>query len=93
MMLCDPNFLSVGGGDGHYGLWLDDTMERGISSSCPTFGNEPLSEEGEKFEGKGHGWRGILSLHFATATGAECETTQASYCLRGMKRSDAELMQ
>ena len=25
-------------------------MERGISSSCPTFGNEPLSEEGEKFD-------------------------------------------
>jgi hypothetical protein len=50
LMLCDPDFLSVGGGDGHYGLWLDDTMERGISSSCPTFGNEPLSEEGEKFD-------------------------------------------
>lgn len=48
-ILCDSNFLSVGGGDGHYGLWLDDTFEEGISSSCPTFGNEPLSEEGEKF--------------------------------------------
>lgn len=32
--------------DGHYGLWLDDTFEHGISSSCPTFGNEPLSDEG-----------------------------------------------
>lgn len=50
MMLCDTGFLSVGGGDGHYGLWLDDTFERGISSPCPTFGNEPLSEEGEKFD-------------------------------------------
>jgi hypothetical protein len=48
-MLCDPTFLSVGGGDGHYGLWLDDTFEKGISSHCLTFGNEPLSEEGEKF--------------------------------------------
>lgn len=50
MMLCDPTFLSVGGGDGHYGLWLDDTFERGISSPCPTFGNEALSDEGEKFD-------------------------------------------
>jgi len=50
MMLCETGFLSVGGGDGHYGLWLDDTFDKGISSSCPTFGNEPLSEEGDKFE-------------------------------------------
>lgn len=50
MMLCEQGFLSVGGGDGRYGLWLDDVFEKGISSSCPTFGNEPLSDEGEKFE-------------------------------------------
>lgn len=50
MMLCDAGFLSVGGGDGRYGLWLDDTFEKGVSSSCPTFGNEPLSDEGEKFD-------------------------------------------
>jgi len=50
MILCDQSFLSVGGGDGHYGLWLDDAFEKGISSACLTFGNEPLSEEGEKFD-------------------------------------------
>jgi hypothetical protein len=50
MMLCEAGFLSVGGGDGHYGLWLDDTLEKGISSQCLTFGNEPLSDEGEKFD-------------------------------------------
>jgi hypothetical protein len=50
LMLCEPSFLSIGGGDGHYGLWLDDTFENGISSPCLTFGNEPLSEEGEKFD-------------------------------------------
>lgn len=39
------------GRDGKYGLWLDDTFEKGVSSSCPTFGNEPLSEDtGGKFE-------------------------------------------
>lgn len=36
--------------DGHYGLWLDDNLEKGISSTCLTFGNEPLSDEGKKFE-------------------------------------------
>lgn len=50
MMLCETGFLSVGGGDGHYGLWLDDSFEKGVSSSCPTFGNEPLSDEGDKFD-------------------------------------------
>jgi hypothetical protein len=50
MIFCEPGFLSVGGGDGRYGLWLDGVLERGVSSSCLTFGNEPLSEEGEKFE-------------------------------------------
>ncbi len=49
-MLCDPGFFSVGGGDGNYGLWLDSTFERGISSRSLTFGNEPLSGEGEKFD-------------------------------------------
>ncbi|KAJ4403296.1 oxidation resistance protein 1 [Gnomoniopsis sp. IMI 355080] len=48
-MYCEPHCLSVGGGDGHYGLWLNDSLEKGVSSRCLTFGNEPLSDEGEKF--------------------------------------------
>ncbi|KAK3384759.1 hypothetical protein B0H63DRAFT_494028 [Podospora didyma] len=48
-MLCETHFLSIGAGDGKYGLWLDDGLERGISSTCLTFGNERLSDEGEKF--------------------------------------------
>ncbi|PGH23818.1 hypothetical protein AJ80_02066 [Polytolypa hystricis UAMH7299] len=50
MIFCETGFLSVGGGDGHYGLWLDDSFEQGISSTCLTFGNEPLSDEGTKFD-------------------------------------------
>jgi hypothetical protein len=42
--------MLMSGSDGHYGLWLDDSLERGVSSACPTFGNEPLSDEGEKFD-------------------------------------------
>ncbi|OAL54820.1 oxidation resistance protein 1 [Pyrenochaeta sp. DS3sAY3a] len=50
MIFCEHGFLSVGGGDGHYGLWLDDNLEHGVSDTCPTFGNEPLSDDGKKFE-------------------------------------------
>ncbi|XP_014555010.1 hypothetical protein COCVIDRAFT_39217 [Bipolaris victoriae FI3] len=50
MIFCEHSYLSVGGGDGHYGLWLDDNLENGVSDTCPTFGNEPLSDEGKKFE-------------------------------------------
>ncbi|KAH7154837.1 oxidation resistance protein 1 [Dactylonectria estremocensis] len=48
-MNCETGFLSVGSGGGHYGLWLDDSLEVGHSSRCETFGNEPLSDEGTKF--------------------------------------------
>ncbi|KAK4611487.1 Oxidation resistance protein 1 [Fulvia fulva] len=47
---CQQDYLSVGGGDGHYGLWLDQNLSNGVSDTCPTFGNEQLSEEGSKFE-------------------------------------------
>lgn len=46
---CEPHSLSVGGGDGKYGLWLNDSLDKGISATCLTFGNQPLSDEGEKF--------------------------------------------
>lgn len=49
-IFCQQEYLSVGGGDGHYGLWLGQNLSDGVSQTCPTFGNEPLSEEGSKFE-------------------------------------------
>ncbi|KAK1774043.1 hypothetical protein QBC45DRAFT_426117 [Copromyces sp. CBS 386.78] len=48
-ILCESHFLSVGAGDGKYGLWLDDGLEKGVSSTSQTFGNEQLSDQGEKF--------------------------------------------
>lgn len=50
MIYCQRDYLSVGGGDGRYGLWLDSDLENGISETCPTFGNEPLSDDGKKFD-------------------------------------------
>lgn len=49
-ILCQHEYLSVGAGDGHYGLWLDGNLNKGVSQTCPTFGNEPLSDEGTKFD-------------------------------------------
>ncbi|KKF92883.1 Oxidation resistance protein 1 [Ceratocystis platani] len=46
---CEAGFLSLGAGGGHYGLWIDNGLERGRSSLCDTFGNQPLSDEGDKF--------------------------------------------
>lgn len=39
----------MGSGGGHYGLWLDDSLDVGHSATCETFGNEPLSDAGSKF--------------------------------------------
>ncbi|ORY60885.1 oxidation resistance protein 1 [Pseudomassariella vexata] len=51
-IFCETKFLSVGGGSGtsRFGLWLDDSFSRGHSGECDTFGNQPLSDEGEKFD-------------------------------------------
>lgn len=35
--------IMLGGGEGHFGLWIDDSLYRGSSHPCPTFGNECLS--------------------------------------------------
>ncbi|XDG04847.1 hypothetical protein ABKA04_004462 [Annulohypoxylon sp. FPYF3050] len=50
-IFCETKFLSVGGGGGGtYGLWLNDGLSRGHSAPCDTFSNQPLSDEGEKFD-------------------------------------------
>lgn len=49
IIYCTSEFLSLGGGDGHYGLWIDRDLLRGISDHSLTFGNEPLSAQGDKF--------------------------------------------
>lgn len=40
--LCEPGFISFGGGDGHYGLYLDASLLDGSSAPCPTFDNAVL---------------------------------------------------
>ncbi|ODV93556.1 hypothetical protein PACTADRAFT_52120 [Pachysolen tannophilus NRRL Y-2460] len=37
------DFISIGSGDGKFGLWIDSDLYKGASDSVQTFGNEPLS--------------------------------------------------
>ncbi|CDO94978.1 unnamed protein product [Kluyveromyces dobzhanskii CBS 2104] len=46
---CTSKFLSMGAGNGHYGLWIDDGLIKGVTSPSMTFGNDVLSREGSKF--------------------------------------------
>lgn len=38
-------FISVGSGNGKFGLWIDSNLSIGASDSVDTFGNEPLSDK------------------------------------------------
>ncbi|AMD21353.1 HER074Cp [Eremothecium sinecaudum] len=42
-------FLSMGAGNGHYGLWCDEGLVHGSTEPSLTFGNDTLSREGKKF--------------------------------------------
>ncbi|POW19768.1 hypothetical protein PSHT_04306 [Puccinia striiformis] len=44
MILSDHDLLSIGGGDGKFGLWIDSNLDKGASSNCPAFNNEILCD-------------------------------------------------
>ena len=46
--LCEPDSISFGGGDGHYGLYIDSSLLDGSSAPCPTFGNDTLCSRGSR---------------------------------------------
>ncbi|KAJ2060793.1 oxidation resistance protein 1 [Coemansia sp. S146] len=41
-VMCDPDFVAIGGGRGKFGLWIKSDFLHGYSARCPTFNNEPL---------------------------------------------------
>lgn len=55
MVLSESTFLSVGGGEGKFGLWLDGALEKGVSSCCPAFDNEVLCDGKRRGEGRKDG--------------------------------------
>ncbi|PBK81546.1 TLD-domain-containing protein [Armillaria gallica] len=44
--LCESDYLSFGGGDGSYGLYVDKSLLEGSSARCLTFGNDVLCSPG-----------------------------------------------
>lgn len=44
MILTEAHYLSFGGGEGKYGLWVDGRLEQGVSSHCLAFDNEILCD-------------------------------------------------
>eukprot|EP00842_Homolaphlyctis_polyrhiza_P000420 jgi/Hompol1/1379/HPOL_002303-RA len=43
LILNEMHCIAFGGGQGHFGLWIDDELYNGHSEPCETFGNERLS--------------------------------------------------
>ncbi|EDV22376.1 uncharacterized protein TRIADDRAFT_28587, partial [Trichoplax adhaerens] len=40
----DTDGFAIGGGDGHFGLWMDEDLYRGSCHPCQTFDNEIMSK-------------------------------------------------
>eukprot|EP00128_Syssomonas_multiformis_P017552 Colp12_sorted_trinity150504_noHs@34511 len=59
-MLGDETWIAVGGGQGHFALWLDDELLHGSSRPTTTFGNTTLSPEID-FECEGVELWGLMS--------------------------------
>jgi len=49
-LLSERDFVASGCSNGKFGLWLDEELLNGTSSSVSTFDNEPLSSAGESFQ-------------------------------------------
>ncbi|SCV67394.1 BQ2448_5005 [Microbotryum intermedium] len=47
LALTESTFISIGGGDGKFGLWIDGVFEKGFTTRCPCFDNDPLTNERE----------------------------------------------
>lgn len=42
LIYCTPSFISIGGGNGKYGLWIGADLNIGFSCKCETFCNDNL---------------------------------------------------
>jgi len=42
-ILSESDYIAIGGGNGSYGLYIDEDIQNGQSAECTAFFNEPLS--------------------------------------------------
>lgn len=49
LVFCNPSYLTFGSGDGHPGLWVDQSLDAGRTLPTSTFDNDVLSAQGDKF--------------------------------------------
>ncbi|KAJ3076687.1 Nuclear receptor coactivator 7 [Podochytrium sp. JEL0797] len=47
LILGEAHMIAMGGGEGHFGLWVDQDLYNGHSGPCQTFQNERLSVKSE----------------------------------------------
>ncbi|KAJ3128856.1 Serine/threonine-protein kinase smu1 [Physocladia obscura] len=47
LILGESHMIALGGGEGHFGLWVDSDLYYGHSGPCQTFNNEQLSRRSE----------------------------------------------
>ncbi|KAI8616019.1 hypothetical protein BC830DRAFT_1168113 [Chytriomyces sp. MP71] len=47
LILGQSHYIAMGGGEGHFGLWIDQDLYNGHSGPCHTFNNERLSKKAE----------------------------------------------
>ncbi|ORY51663.1 TLD-domain-containing protein, partial [Rhizoclosmatium globosum] len=47
LILGEAHMIALGGGEGHFGLWVDQDLYNGHSGPCQTFNNERLSSKAE----------------------------------------------
>ncbi|KAI8613757.1 TLDc domain-containing protein, partial [Chytriomyces sp. MP71] len=47
LILGQSHYIAMGGGEGHFGLWIDQDLYNGHSGHCHTFNNERLSKKAE----------------------------------------------
>ncbi|KAF9184366.1 oxidation resistance protein 1 [Haplosporangium sp. Z 767] len=91
MVLSEPGFIGLGGGDGKFGLWIHSDLERGNSARCATFDNEPLAaachhplRAVSEQQSRSHGNVNAGSLAAATAPMRKTEEE-----VRGSRRSSS----
>ena len=63
IILSEAGFVSIGGGNGKFGLWMDKDLDKGYSTQCPAFRNEVLCKPtGKSSDGESEGKFEIMAI-------------------------------